>query len=240
MFDLFNKHKNKEDRDELKTFAFQVGGIFLFVVFIASIVVFGPREFNDALSRSNSNNSQNTETTTSNTQENVEYTREVSFDNRKENTSNTEVAPQSITKPVHVSIDSIGVDSVILHPDSQRVDVLDEALSEGAVYYPGSGTLEQGNVFLFGHSTGFAVVRNQAYKTFNDLDKLNKGDEISLKGEDGKTYVYAVDTVELVDADTAFVELNNTGRTLTISTCHSFGKKSERWVVDATLKEIRA
>lgn len=147
-------------------------------------------------------------------------------------------APQTATKPTYISIPSIGVKSTILQPESPRVDVLDEALKKGAVYYPGSGTIEQGNIFLFGHSTNWAIVQNQAYKTFNDLDKLSVGEEIYLTAG-GKTYVYEVETVSHVDANTAFVDLSRPGRRLTISTCDTFGAQSDRWVVDAVFKEVR-
>lgn len=150
----------------------------------------------------------------------------------------TETLPQTTTKPTSISIPAIGVRSTILHPESPRVDVLDEALKKGAVYYPGSGTIEQGNIFLFGHSTNWAIVQNQAYKTFNDLDKLSVGEEIYLTAG-GKTYVYEVETVSHVDANTAFVDLSRPGRRLTISTCDTFGAQSDRWVVDAVFKEVR-
>lgn len=148
-----------------------------------------------------------------------------------------DTVPQTVTKPTYISIPSIGVSSSILHPESPRVDVLDEALKHGAVYYPGSGTIEQGNIFLFGHSTNWAIVQNQAYKTFNDLDKLYAGALIYLTAG-GKTYTYKVETVSHVDADTAFVDLSRPGRRLTISTCDTFGAKSDRWVVDAVLTSV--
>lgn len=134
--------------------------------------------------------------------------------------------------PDHVSIPKIGVDSSIERPQSQDVSVLDQALNNGAVYYPGSGTINAGNMFIFGHSTGFSVVNNQAYKTFNDLNKLSKGDEIYIESE-GKTFVYKVSSLVLVDENEAYVDLSKTNRMLTISTCNSFGKKQERWVVEA-------
>lgn len=176
-------------------------------------------------------------------------TRVITFDRRRDNNSdsgNSDSDTNSIsdneviitaTKPTRVTIDSIGVDSEILAPSSPRVDVLDAALKKGAVYYPGSGTIEQGNIFLFGHSTNWAIVQNQAYKTFNGLEKLKRGEEIKLEAE-GKTYVYAVESVSLVDSNTAFVDLTKTGRRLTISTCDTFGRKADRWVVDAVLKEV--
>jgi len=139
-----------------------------------------------------------------------------------------------------INIANIGVSSKIGSPSSQDIATLDDALKKGAVHYPGSGTLEDGNIFLFGHSTNWKIVNNQAYKTFNDLDKLSYGEEISLTGSDGRVYIYSVEEVNLVDENTAFVDFTKPGKRLTISTCNTFGQKQERWVVDAVFKEVRS
>lgn len=144
---------------------------------------------------------------------------------------------QTQTRPSRITIPKIGVDAVINHPNSYNIQVLDEALKTGAVYYPGSGTIEEGNMFVFGHSTNWKVVNNPAYKTFNNLDKLSKGDEITILDENGETHIYAVDKVTLADDSAALVNFDHTGRKLTISTCNTFGQKQERWVVEATFKK---
>lgn len=143
---------------------------------------------------------------------------------------------EEILIPDQITISKIGVNSIIQKPQSQDVAVLDEALTKGAVYYPGSGTINVGNIFLFGHSTGFSVVNNQAYKTFNDLNKLVKGDEITIRSGE-RTFIYKVDNVKLLDDSAAFVDFEKTDRMLTISTCNTFGQKQERWVVEAYFEE---
>lgn len=139
--------------------------------------------------------------------------------------------------PQKIEIAKIGVSSVIQAPRSADVSVLDAALARGATYYPGSGTLQGGNMFIFGHSTNWKVVNNPAYKTFNGLDKLVTGDEIVLTSG-GKKYVYAVQSVIQASENDVLVEFDKGGRTLTISTCDTFGQKQDRWVVEAELKEI--
>jgi LPXTG-site transpeptidase (sortase) family protein len=136
------------------------------------------------------------------------------------------------TRPDRITIDKVGIDSVIEQPVFRDVTTLDHALSSGAVHYPGSGTIEQGNIFLFGHSTGFSVVNNQAYKTFNGLNKLEEGDLITLEA-DGQDYEYRVENVYLADDSNVLVEFDSSQRRLTISTCNTFGQKQERWVVEA-------
>jgi len=144
-----------------------------------------------------------------------------------ENAANT-----TYIRPDYISIAKIGVESVIEQPESQNIDILDESLKNGAVHYPGSGGIESGNMFLFGHSTNWKIVQNKAYKTFNGLEELEKGDEI-LVSADGVDYIYNVDNVRLVDESDALVDLDTNEQMLTISTCNSFGAKQERWVVEA-------
>jgi LPXTG-site transpeptidase (sortase) family protein len=140
--------------------------------------------------------------------------------------------------PQKIEIPKIGVSSTIQFPSSITVASLDAALSKGAVYYPGSGTLQAGNMFLFGHSTNWKVVNNQSYRTFNDLEKLIPGDEVILTSG-GQQYVYTVLTVRHAPDNDVRVNFNTGGRTLTISTCDTFGQKQDRWVVDAEFKEIQ-
>jgi LPXTG-site transpeptidase (sortase) family protein len=145
--------------------------------------------------------------------------------------TDTNLTPQKIIIP------KIGVSSSIQVPSSIDVATLDSELAKGAVYYPGSGTLQSGNLFLFGHSTNWKVVNNQAYKTFNDLDKLENGDEVELISND-KTYIYEVTSVRRAADDDVLVEFNKGERMLTISTCDTFGKKQDRWVVEAEFKKV--
>lgn len=135
--------------------------------------------------------------------------------------------------PTRIIIDSIDVDSAILTPASRSIEVLDQALLEGVVHYPGSARPgEQGNVFLFGHSTGFRVVNNEAFKVFNNLKHLTENEVIRLQTGD-REYLYRVTRVSLVNADEALVDLSPTGNRLTLSTCNSFGAEQERYVVEA-------
>lgn len=152
-----------------------------------------------------------------------------------ENYSDTIVAD---VIPVRVVIASVGIDTTIIHPQSQEVQVLDQALLNGAVYYPGSGSLVRGNAFVFGHSTGLSVVRNQAFKAFNNLKHVQVGDEIRVTGDDGYVYLYSALSTELVTEDTALVEFDTTDRMITLSTCNTFGKKEERHVVKAVFVRV--
>lgn len=146
---------------------------------------------------------------------------------------NIEDRVTTVTRPSKLEIPSVGISTIILHPNSPTVEVLDNALLKGAVYYPGSGTIENGNIFVFGHSTGLRVVQNPAFKTFNNLKSVMQGEEVYVTGEDGKRYVYKVISVELVNEDEALVTFDTSSRMITISTCNTFGAKQERHVVKA-------
>lgn len=134
--------------------------------------------------------------------------------------------------PTRIVIDKIGVDAIVSNPNTTNTATLDDYLTQGAVRYPGSGLLGLGNMFIFGHSTGIKVVYNQAYKTFNGLKNLTVGDIIKVYG--GTTiYQYRVSSVRLVDENQALVEFGGNKNMLTLSTCNTFGAKSERYVVQA-------
>lgn len=135
--------------------------------------------------------------------------------------------------PITIKIPNIDVDSSIYNPATTSIDILNNFLTKGAVRYPGSGLLGgNGNIFLFGHSTGFKIVNNQAYKTFNGIEKLKKGDLIHLFSNKYE-YVYKVTSVSMVSADKALIEFNTKNEMLTLSTCNNFGEKSDRYVVES-------
>ena len=134
--------------------------------------------------------------------------------------------------PTRIVIDKIGVDAIVSNPNTTNAATLDDYLTQGAVRYPGSGLLGLGNMFIFGHSTSIKVVYNQAYKTFNGLKNLTAGDIIKVYGGTA-VYQYRVSSVRLVDENQALVEFGGNKNMLTLSTCNTFGAKSERYVVEA-------
>lgn len=139
--------------------------------------------------------------------------------------------------PVRIEIPAIAMDVEIRNPETTNVAVLDEALLTGAVRYPTSAKLgAEGNTILFGHSSYLPIVNNKAFKAFNEIQNLNDGDRILVHGET-MTYVYVVTKVAEADAESAAIPLTSTGHTLTLATCDSFGKKTDRFIVEANLVE---
>ncbi|MDP3402368.1 MAG: sortase [bacterium] len=139
--------------------------------------------------------------------------------------------------PVRVEIPEVGINVVINNPESTSVAVLDEALLTGAVRYPTSAKLgEEGNTILFGHSSYLPIVSNKAFKAFNEIQNLKKGDTIMVHSQT-MTYIYTVTQVAEADAESAAIPLTTEGYTLTLATCDSFGKKTSRFIVVADLVE---
>lgn len=148
-------------------------------------------------------------------------------------TNETPVERNAPEAPVRVVIKTIDVDETIASPQSTDVDVLDQYLLRGAVQYPDTAMLGvQGTVLLFGHSSYLPVVRNEAYKAFNGIQKLKTGEEISVYSATTE-YRYKVQSVRVANANEDVVELPDNGKFLTLVTCDSFGKKTNRFVVTA-------
>lgn len=138
-------------------------------------------------------------------------------------------------EPERMVIEKIGMSSPIMNPNTTDIGILDAELKRGVVRYPGSGLLnENSNMLLFGHSTGLKNVRNKAYQAFNDLGKLNIGDVIKIYSKD-EVYEYRVASVSLAKAEEALVTFSTGKKMLTLSTCNTFGKKEDRFVVTAEL-----
>lgn len=147
------------------------------------------------------------------------------------------LALEKTEKPTRIEIPEIDLDVSVANPTKTDVATLDKALLDGAVRYPTSSNLgEEGNVIIFGHSSYLPIVRNSAFKAFNDIQNLKKGDRILVTGSD-RTYVYAVESVREADAEEDAIPLNVSGSKLTLATCDSFGTKSDRFIVVADLVE---
>ena len=144
-------------------------------------------------------------------------------------------APAPAAAPERIIVPAIELNTPIVVPASTDLEVLNEALTKGVVQYPGSAEPgSRGNIFLFGHSTGFRVVRNPAYQVFSRLKELKSGDILRLAAG-GREYWYRVTTVTLKPASLATVDFRPTGdrRLLTLSTCNVFGQKDDRYIVEA-------
>ncbi len=141
--------------------------------------------------------------------------------------------------PTKLIIPSISMDTIVLNPVSTSTEKLDYELTKGPVHYPGSGTVGFGNMFIFGHSTGWSIVQNKAYKVFNQIKTLKAGDPIYVEthpsGASGPvhTFEYRVRLVTEVNKNDTLITFDTSVNMLTLSTCDSFGAKTDRYVVTA-------
>lgn len=144
-----------------------------------------------------------------------------------------------IESPVKIAIPKISLSVAVQNPTALSVESLDQELLKGAVRYPTSAKLgEEGNMVLFGHSSYLPVVRNQAFKAFNGIQKLVAGDAIVVYSAD-RAYTYRVRTMEKESANGGGISLSVTGSVLTLATCDSFGEKTDRFVVTADFVESK-
>jgi LPXTG-site transpeptidase (sortase) family protein len=137
--------------------------------------------------------------------------------------------------PARIIIPSIQMDLDLQNPSTRNIEALDELLKDGPARYVDSAQLGgPGNVLLFAHSSNLPVVHNQMYKAFNRVKDLEKGDVITLVGEDGLRYLYSVTSLEQVNAEDAVIDLSPArGTRLTLVTCDTLTSKSARFVLEA-------
>jgi LPXTG-site transpeptidase (sortase) family protein len=150
------------------------------------------------------------------------------------------ISPMLPELPTKIVIPTINLSATISNPTTTNIDVLDQDLLSGAVRYPTSARLgENGNVVIFGHSSYLPIVGNQAYKTFDGIQKLVAGDTVTVDSSD-MAYTYQVESVSKKSANDATIPLSVTGKVLTLSTCDSFSAKTDRFVVVANFVESHA
>ena len=150
------------------------------------------------------------------------------------------LSPMLPELPVKIVIPKINLSATVANPTTTDTNVLDQDLLSGAVRYPTSARLgENGNVVIFGHSSYLPIVGNQAYKTFDGIQKLVAGDLIIVSSSD-EAYTYQVESVTKESANDAVIPLSVAGKELTLSTCDSFSATTDRFVVVADFVESHA
>lgn len=145
-------------------------------------------------------------------------------------------SPLEYPYPIEIVFDALGGRTVaVKNPEDSSVAALDAALLQGVVRHPDSADFEKkGTIFLFGHSSYLPNVINKNFQAFNGIEKMVWGDIVRLRSEDTE-YVYRVDRVYEVSANDAEVTIEAGKEKLTLVTCDTFGAKSDRFVVEASL-----
>ncbi len=141
--------------------------------------------------------------------------------------------------PVSIYFDAWKREVAVLNPTAKDVASLDAALLKGVVRHPDSADFkDEGTIFLFGHSSYLPTVKNKNYQAFNGLQDLKWGDVVRLRSGEAE-YIYRVDSVEKASATNAAVDIERGESKLVLVTCNTFGAKDDRYIVEATLIDIR-
>lgn len=141
--------------------------------------------------------------------------------------------------PLTITIPSLNINAKVEAPGAASVEVLDAALKRGPVYYNGSGYPGVRNMLIFGHSTGFSIVRNQAYKVFNTIKNGKVGEIVYVRSISGVS-TYRITGVRRASKYNTWIRFDSDKPMLTLATCDSFGKASDRWVLEADFVSFAA
>jgi len=133
-------------------------------------------------------------------------------------------------------VPKIGVTVPIVLTPSAEDKIINGLLNEGAVLYPTYSLPEQGGpTLLIGHSSVYPWNRTPYGRIFSLLDRLEKGDTISVIS-DGKEYTYAVLQKEIISdfSQKGYEKISNAPKgSLMLVTCWPPGTTLKRYLVVA-------
>jgi len=135
-----------------------------------------------------------------------------------------------------IIIPKLGINAkVIANVDPFNAQVYQKALTQGVAHAQGSALPdEEGNVFIFSHSSEDFFLATRYNSIFYLLTKLEMGDEVILYYH-GQKYTYQTVKKEIVDPQNLSSLANSKqGKTLTLMTCYPPGTDIKRLVITAT------
>lgn len=126
------------------------------------------------------------------------------------------------------------VSPIIKNVDPYNKDIFLNSLQKGVAHAKGTVAPNQnGNVYLFAHSTDAFYNVNQYNAIFYLIGKLEKDDEIKIYYED-KEYLYKVIDKKVVSADDVKYLTDKTNeKILTLQTCYPPGTTFKRLIIIA-------
>lgn len=143
------------------------------------------------------------------------------------------INPEFSKDDVILIIPKINLVVPVVFPTSTDLAILKNSLYRGVVHYPESAMpSENGNTFIFGHSSNKPFEKNPARTAFTKLNQLENGDEIFIQSGKIK-YAYRVVSREIVDPEETRVYLNSDKPKLTLSTCWPVGDPLKRTMIEA-------
>lgn len=152
-------------------------------------------------------------------------------------TTSDEEAAQSLRgAPNQLEIARIEVSAPIIYGIAADENEFQKALEGGVVHYPGTAAVgENGNAYVFGHSSDNLWSRGQYKTVFALLPKLALGDEIRASDSEGKIFRYSVVKTAIVSpTDLSYLTYSDPNKkTLTLQTSYPIGTSLKRYVVVA-------
>lgn len=138
--------------------------------------------------------------------------------------------------PTRITLSSVGIDLPVQNPSTTNVDALDALLTSGPARYADSAGLGvKGTMIIFAHSSHLPIVHNKMFQAFNQVPNAKAGDIVSLTGDDGKEYLYTVDSVVKASTnDGTKIDISpSEGTRLVLVTCDTLTGKSARYILTA-------
>lgn len=146
-----------------------------------------------------------------------------------------------------IIIPKIGKNIPLIDIKQETVEGIDELnnifmeeLENGVVRYPGSAKPGQdGNTFIFGHSSNFPWMEWDYNDVFSLLDKVTFDDEVIVYYEQ-KKYTYKIRTKEVIRPGDVSVLKRDKGKSeITLMTCWPIGTTLNRMILIGELVDVK-
>lgn len=136
------------------------------------------------------------------------------------------------------NIPLVEVTQELVEDEKALNDIFMKDLENGVVRYPSSVKPgENGNSFIFGHSSNFPWIKGNYNEVFALLDKVSYGDEIIIYYEQ-KKYTYIIREKSVIDPNNVGVIKKHALKPrLTLMTCWPIGTTLNRLIVAGELVE---
>lgn len=152
--------------------------------------------------------------------------------NRIQSPTPREIIP--VDRDFGIVIPKLGINAkVIKNVDPFDSNIYQKALTLGVAHAKGTALPgEEGNIFIFSHSSENFYLATRYNSIFYLLNKLNNGDEIDLYYDDQK-YIYHAFQKQIVSPNAIDILKPSRSNTLTLMTCFPPGTDIKRLVVIA-------
>lgn len=162
---------------------------------------------------------------------------EINYNLNKPKVSINDIKP--VDKDFGIVIPKIGANSKIVpNVDPYNSYVYQVALTKGVAQAKGTSVpIENGNMFLFSHSSANILEAGRYNSIFYLLSKLEEKDDVFIYYKD-KRYKYVVTGKKIVDAkDVSYLTKKTSKKLLTLMTCWPAGTSYKRLIVEAEIVE---